>query len=340
LCLAESRIHVEAVNMGIITHPIKASSYFHPFSTIRLSLLLRKNDYSLIHTQASKDLWILVPALKLAQSKIPLFFTKRVGSYIIKKDLLHHLLYKRVNKAFAISEVIRRNLLDTCPLKPEVVEILHNGVDMSRFNPETVDRNKIRTEFGIKENELVIGMVSRFTPGKGHEEFLWAAKELNKEFSNLKYLIVGEASRGEDQYAEKVKQLAREYDLNNVIFTGYRGDIPNVLAAINIFIFPSHAEALGNALIEAMAMKLPSVCSNAEGVLDIAVDNETSYLFENKNAEDLKEKIKLLIESEALRRQFGENAGKRVLENFEVGKVTDKIIKMYEEEINKVQRKK
>jgi glycosyltransferase involved in cell wall biosynthesis len=282
----------------------------------------------------------LVPALKLAQNKIPLFFTKRVGSYIIKKDLLHHLLYKRVNKAFAISEVIRKNLLDTCPLKPEVVEILHNGVDMSRFNLETVDRNKIRTEFGIKENELVIGMVSRFTPGKGHEEFLWAAKELNKEFSNLKYLIVGEASRGEDQYAEKVKQLAREYDLNNVIFTGYRGDIPNVLAAINIFIFPSHAEALGNALIEAMAMKLPSVCSNAEGVLDIAVDNETSYLFENKNAEDLKEKIKLLIESEALRRQFGENAGKRVLENFEVGKVTDKIIKIYEEEINKVQRKK
>jgi glycosyltransferase involved in cell wall biosynthesis len=133
-----------------------------------------------------------------------------------------------------------------------------------------------------------------------------------------------------------VKQLAAEYRLQNVIFTGYRGDIPDVLAVMDIFIFPSHAEALGNALVEAMAMKLPSVCSKSDGVLDIVVDGETSLFFENKNYSDLKDKLSLLIKSDELRCKFGENARKRVLEKLDLEKVTDKVLQIYQEEIKKV----
>ncbi len=168
------------------------------------------------------------------------------------------------------------------------------------------------------------------------KSFLWAAKELNKEYKNLRYLIVGEPSRGEVEYAEKIKQLAKDYELENLIFTGFRGDTPEVLAAMDIFAFPSHSEAFGIALVEAMAMKKPSVCSNADGVLDIAVDGETSYLFENKNAVDLKVKLKMLIESKETRISFGENARKRVIENFDIENITDKVLKIYQEEINGV----
>ena len=85
-----------------------------------------------------------------------------------------------------------------------------------------------------------------------------------------------------------------------------------------------------------MAMKIPSVCSNAEGVLDIAVDGETSYLFENKNSEDLRTKLKLLIESKETRQKFGENARRRVKENFDIEIVTDRVIKIYQDEMNKI----
>jgi len=125
-------------------------------------------------------------------------------------------------------------------------------------------------------------MMARFSPGKGHEEFLFAAKELNKNFTNLKFLIVGEPSRGENDYAEAIKKLASDYKLSNLIFTGFRSDTPEVLSAMDIFVFPSHAEAFGIALAEAMSMGKPSVCSNAEGVLDIAVDGVTSLFFEIK----------------------------------------------------------
>jgi hypothetical protein len=116
LCSAESRIHIEANNMGIMLHPLKAGGYFHPVNTIRLSLLIRNNNYSLVHTQASKDLWMIVPALFLANSKIPLFLTKQVGSFIVKKDFLHSVLYIRVSKIFSISTVIKDNLIETTPV--------------------------------------------------------------------------------------------------------------------------------------------------------------------------------------------------------------------------------
>lgn len=133
-----------------------------------------------------------------------------------------------------------------------------------------------------------------------------------------------------------IAKLAVEYNLTNLIFTCFRSDTPEVLAAMDIFAFPSHSEAFGIALVEAMAMAKPSVCSNTEGVLDIAVDEETSYLFETKNAEDLKKKLVLLIESGEKRSEFGKNARKRVTENFELQSVTDKVVKIYQDEIGKV----
>jgi glycosyltransferase involved in cell wall biosynthesis len=335
ICAAESRIHIEANNMGIMLHPIRASGYFHPVTTLRLSLLIRNNNYSIIHTQASKDLWLLVPALFLANSKIPLFLTKQVGSFIVKKDFLHSLLYKRVRKIFSISTAIKNNLIESTPVKLQDIVILPNGIDTNKFDPQKVYDKKVREEFNIASEEIVIGMLARFTPGKGHEEFLWAARELSKEYANLKFLVVGEPSRGETEYADKIKLLAGEYKLNNLIFTGFRGDIPEILAAMDIFAFPSHSEAFGIALVEAMAMKKPSVCSKAEGVLDIAVDGETSYLFENKNAADLKAKLKLLIESKEKQVEFGKNARKRILENFDIEIVTGKMLKIYQEEMSR-----
>jgi glycosyltransferase involved in cell wall biosynthesis len=333
LCAEESRIHIEANNLGLIVHPLKISALSNPTNILRLAALIRKNKYDVVHTQASFDLWLLVPALKLAGSKIPLLLTKQVGSFIIKKDFLHRWIYDRLTFAIAISTLIKKNLLDTCPLSDDKVVLLHNGIDINRFDPEKVNSAKVRKEFGITEKEILIGMMARFSPGKGHEEFIQAAKVLNEKYSNLKFLVVGEASRGEDEYAAKIKKLAADSKLHNLIFAGFRSDTPEVLAAMDIFVFPSHAEAFGIALAEALAMGKPSVCSNADGVLDIAVDGETSLLFENKNADDLVRKISRLIESPILRQQFSIAARKRAIENFNLEKLTDNVIAVYKHSI-------
>jgi len=336
LCAEESRIQLEANNLGIIIHPIKIGKTPNPFSILNISTILKSGCYDLIHSHASKDLWLIVPALQFLKRKIPLVFTKHVGSYIVKKDLLHNKIYNRVNLAIAISSVIKNNLIDTTTLTEDKIKIIFNGVDLQKFKPENADRDKLRNELNIDENQILIGTTGRFSPGKGHEEFIFAANELSKKYSQLKFVVVGEASHGEDEYANSVKQLAEKYNLKNVYFIGFRSDIPDVLASIDIFVFPSHAEAFGIALIEAMAMCKASVCSNSDGVLDIAVINETSYLFKVKDGNDLTEKLERLILDPEIRKTFGDNARKRVAELFDLEKVTDQTINVYSKLIEKI----
>jgi glycosyltransferase involved in cell wall biosynthesis len=176
-------------------------------------------------------------------------------------------------------------------------------------------------------------MMARLSPGKGHEEVLQAAGFLNREFKHLKFLIVGTASEGEDAYAESVKNLAEELKLTNIIFAGFRTDTADVLSAMDIFLFPSHSEALGIALIEAMAMERASVCSNSDGVLDLAFHQQNALLFEKRNAVDLAEKCRILIQSEAVRKQYGKAAREFVVKNLDIEILTDKVVNLYREAI-------
>ncbi|MCL6098957.1 MAG: glycosyltransferase family 4 protein [Bacteroidetes bacterium] len=331
LCSPNSRLHIEAVKHRIKVHAFSFGRYFTPASLYRLNKLIRKNKFDLIHAESSKDLWLIVPALRLTSCKTPLVMTKHVGSFINKKDFFHRWIYKRVNVALAISRVIKSNLLQTTPLDEAHVLLLYDSIDTEKFNPAKVKGKKIRKEFGIRDDELLIGMSGRFSPGKGHEEFLSAVKHLSRKFSNLRFMIVGEPSMGEDSYAADIKILASEQGLiDKIIFTGYRADVPQVLAAMDIFVFPSHAEAFGMALAEAMSMEKPSVCSNSDGVLEIAVDGVTSYLFESKNAKDLANKIEVLINSPAKRKEFGEAARKRVIDLFNINKFTKELLSIYD----------
>ncbi|MFH0735238.1 MAG: glycosyltransferase [bacterium] len=332
LCYAGSKIEIEAKRQNIITFRSQFSGYFNLSETIKVSRLLKSKNYSLVHTQASKDLWLLVPALKLADLDIPLFLTKQVGSFVIKKDFLHKWLYKRLNAAFAISTVINNNLLNTTTLKQDKVLMLHNGTDTNRFNPEKIDREKERLQLGLKDTDIVIGMLARFSSGKGHIDLIEAAKILIQKYDNLKFLLVGEPSRGETEFADKIKQMVIDYNLTKeFIFTGFRKDTENVISAMDIFAFPSHAEAFGIALVEAMSMAKPSVCSNSDGILDIAIDGQTSYLFTNHNSRQLAEKLELLILSEETRINFGNNARRRAVEYFDIEYLTDKVINYYKD---------
>lgn len=330
LCFVDSRVHKESLmnNIPVITSNFK--NYFQPIEYFKTSKLLKEKKFDIIHCQASKDLWLIVPALKLANLSTPLLLTKQMGSYIIKKDFLHRWIYNRVDVALAISKVIAKNLVDTTPLTENKIELLHNSIDTEKFNREMIDRNKVRTEFKIGTNELLIGMMARFSPGKGHEEFILAANELIKKYKHIRFMIIGEPSKGEDKYAAEVKTLVSSLDIiDNIIFTGYRKDIPEVLASLDIFVFPSHAEAFGIALAEALSMGIPSVCSNSDGVLDIAVDNVTSLLFEKKNWLDLKNKIETLINDEHLRNNFSIASRKRAIEMFDIKIFMQKLIGIY-----------
>lgn len=332
LCYPDSRSCQEANKNGIKTAQFYFTKLPTPKETFRLAKFLRKEKFDLIHTAMSKELWLIVPALKIAMLNTPLILSKHMGSYITKKDFLHKWIYNRITTALAISSVIKKNLLETTPLTEEKILLLYNGIDTRAFDPTKVDGKKVRDEFKINDNELLIGMIARFSPGKGHEEFLKAAKILLTKFAHIKFMVVGEPSKGEDKYAAEIRSLAVKLGVTEkIIFTGFRKDTPEILAALDLFIFPSHAEAFGITLVEAMSMGKASICSDSDGVLDIAIDGTTSFLFKNRDADDLAEKIELLINSPEKRKEFGNSARLRAETFFDLEVFTDKLIGIYKE---------
>jgi glycosyltransferase involved in cell wall biosynthesis len=329
-CIPGTRLFYEAQSTSVPLLSMRVKGYFHPFVAWTLARFLRAKHIDVIHSHLSKDIATLVPAMKFSREHVPLILSKRVGSYIKKTDLFHRFTYANVARVLAISEVIHRNVLETTPMRPDRVLTIHDAIDTRRFSLENVDRMKVRNEFGFARDTIVIGMVARFSPGKGHEEFLEAADILRRVYSNIHFLVVGEASHGEQKYAQKIRTLRRMRNLESVVtFTGYRSDIPEVLAAFDIFAFPSHAESFGVALIEAMAMELPVVSTNCDGVLDIVVNGTTGFFVHPRNSVELADALARLIENPVLREEFGRAGRKRVEELFDQRRQVERFEAVY-----------
>ncbi len=268
----------------------------------------------------------------LSRTHAPILLSKSVGSYIMKRDPLHRFTYAHLNRVLAISRVIHDNVLSTTPIPPERVTTLHFPVDTLRFDPDRVDPDRVRDEFNVSREEQLVGLVGRFSPGKGHEDLLAAAEILRSRHPNLRFILVGEASYGEEEYAESIKTLVRSSGLDDiVIFTGFRPDTPEIMAALDILVFPSPAEAFGMVLIEAMSMRLPVVSTNCDGVVDIVLDGVTGLYVDPHAPGQLAEAISRFVTDPDLRRKMGKAGRERAIEYFDRQSHLDRLEAIYRE---------
>lgn len=312
--------------------PLSVRGYLHPILTWKLSRFLRDNRIDVIHCQHSRDLAIVVPAQHLAGLQTPVVLSKRMGSYIHKKDIFHHYTYGRVRYVLAISGVIHRNVLATTPMAADRVLTLHDAVDLTVFDPALADRSAVRASFGVTDDMPLVGFVGRFSPGKGHEELLDAAAALKSRGVRFRLIVVGEASYGEEAYAAGIKARAQTLGLGDTVtWVGYRADVPAVMAAFDVFAFPSHAESFGVVLIEAMAMRRAVVATNCDGVVDIVVDGQTGLMVPPRQSGPLGEALERLLRDPALAARLGAAGRRRVEECFDQQKQIDRLEAIYHE---------
>jgi len=330
LCFPHSSLQQEAAAAGIRCLSLPFKNGIHFGEILRLRKALKDQPVEIIHTQFSRDLRFIVPAIEGFAPRIPIVLTKRVGSSIRKKDILHRYLYSRVDLVTTISHEIQQNVIDSCPIDAARVEVLFNGLSIDRFSRAAVERNTIRQNFEVRPNDLVVGMVGRFSPGKGHEEFLQAAKSVVTRRNHVFIWIVGEASYGENDYAQKIKGLSKTLGLDDKVrFTGFRRDIPEIMNALDILVVPSHAEAFGNVAIEGMAAGLPVVATNSAGLVDIVQPNLTGLLVPPQDSHGLAEAILQLVDHPEQREKFGHAGREYVAIHFDETKQFEKLENMF-----------
>lgn len=137
------------------------------------------------------------------------------------------------------------------------VHILHNGVDLKVFRYDEEGRSRIREEFSL-EDKLVVGHVGRFHEQKNHRFLLEVFREIRKRRSDAVLLLVG-VGKLEEDIRLWVKELGLE---EAVVFAGQRFDVPQLLSAMDVFVFPSFHEGMPNTVIEAQATGLPCVIAD------------------------------------------------------------------------------
>jgi glycosyltransferase involved in cell wall biosynthesis len=176
---------------------------------------------------------------------------------------------------------------------PDKMVVISNGIDTERFQPDSGAGAKVRSEWGISENTILIGLVARLNPMKDHPTFLNAAALLSKERENVRFVCVGV---GEENYVKELYQLTEDLDISEkTIWAGGRSDMPAVFNALNIVCSSSSdGEGFPNVLGEAMACGVPCVVTDV-GDSAWIVGNK-GVVVPPKNPEALKTAIDELIE--------------------------------------------
>jgi glycosyltransferase involved in cell wall biosynthesis len=210
--------------------------------------------------------------------------------------------------------------------------VVHNGIDVSEFKNNDCTSYLVK-ELGLCGEDKVVSIFSRLSPWKGHRWFLRGAARVKEQMERVKFLIVGAQLHYEKrEYEEQLRNLARDLKLDgDVIFTGFRKDVPNLMALSDVIVSTSDKEPFGRVMMEAGAMARPVVASNSGGHPEIVVDDVTGYLIPPGDIEILASRILFLLRDEERAKELGRNARERIEAQFTLEGMAKELFKVYTE---------
>jgi glycosyltransferase involved in cell wall biosynthesis len=275
-------------------------------SLAQLSSYIRRNRIDIIHAASRpRDALVAVLLARFTGAKSVIHLHVTVSDWFNRplRWSLH-----QCDGILCISEFVTRSVLDHGYDRGKTHCVL-NGLVVSEWDPVT-DGAGVRQEFGMSPHTTVLAIVSRLFTWKGHTELFKALALVREQECDFKLLVVGEddvfAHPGGRSYREELKVLADELGIaEHVVFTGFRADIPRILAACDLYTMPSYEEPLGVAFLEAMAMQKPVIALRSGGVPEVVEHGQTGLLSVPGDIEGLAANILALLRDPELRDHMG-----------------------------------
>jgi glycosyltransferase involved in cell wall biosynthesis len=279
-------------------------------SVVGLMALIRRERIDVIHTDEwPRDALVCVLLGRLTSRKSVIHLHVAYGEWM--SPLLKWSL-KRADMVVTVSNFVARSLLER-GFEPTRIGVVLNGINVADWNPGA-GRDEARRGLQIAATAPVVITVCRLSKGKGVWQLVRAMPSLVRERPDVQLLIVGAA--GEVQVEEELRSLIEELGVqHNVRLTGWRQDVPRLMAAADVFAMPSDAEPFGLVFAEAMAMKLPVVALDNGGTREIVENGRTGLLSELGDLDGLTANLLTLLRAPALREAMGA-AGRQRVESF------------------------
>lgn len=331
-CLREGGFFADKlIKEGIDVKILQISTSRNPLSIYKLYKLLKSHRFDIIHTHAYSA--GTIGRISAFLAGIPVIISHNHSVYDYYNKYYHFVewfLSHITDRIICISNIVNRFANETQRINAKKLITIYNGID-SVCSSAGKKVSSLRKELGIPINHSVICTIAHMEEHKGLAYLLESASLLLESRSDICFLLVGEGT-----LKEELKELSVSLKIDkNVIFTGERSDIPEILSLIDIFVLPSIREGLPLTILEAMDCGKPIIATNVGGISEVVTDGVNGKLVPPKDPEALYSAMNGLLDDREMLEKMGNN-GKRVCnESFNSKAMVGKIEELYDFLINK-----
>jgi glycosyltransferase involved in cell wall biosynthesis len=276
--------------------------------------------YGLMASLSSKlNIFAKSPKLIFTEHGIPYPYRKK-----LKRLIFNPVLCRFADEIITISDHTKSNLVKYENFPARRMKVVYNGVDLRQFS-QNIDPAAKKQSLGLPPDSKVIGIVARLDPVKNHVMLFRAFRRILNDIPETYLLLVGD---GPEEH--RLKSLTESLDIRNTtLFLGTRRDIPELLHVFDVFVLPSFSEGMSVTLIEAMGSGVPVVATRVGGTPELVKDQETGYLVESDNDQEMATMLLNLLQNEERRQRMGQAGQQRAYDMFSLDKMVDIYTKLY-----------
>jgi glycosyltransferase involved in cell wall biosynthesis len=289
-------------------------------SAMKLSRYVRENTIQVVHAHVARD--YPLAALVTGRANARLVLTRHV---LFPLNPIHRLTLRRTARVIAVSQAVADALRTQAIFPPEIVKVIHNGIDIDRF---TSGRESIHRKAGKRR----VGTIGHLAPIKGHDDFIRAAAIVCSKRDDVEFIIAGEDKSRTGENRRSLEGLIGKLGLKQRIHLfGWIDDIATLLPSFDLFVSPSRAEPFGLSIVEAMAAGVPVIATASQGAREILEPNQTGRLIPIGDVEAMAKEITELLEDGSERDRLARNAQIAARERFSLERMVDETEKLYAE---------
>jgi len=314
----------------VVIHEMDWRGGNDPRLALRLASLLRRTRPHIVHTRNVEPFFYGFAGAKLARAQALVHsehgrkFDDRPARFAVQRWMSRH-----TDAIFAVSGQLKTDLVKHIGLPESDIEVLHNGVDLSRFDvadraaPHARERDALRLEWGVPDGALVVGSVGRLVAVKNYALLLRAVAASGLD---VHVVLAGEGP----ERAALTALAARLGIAGRVHLLGHSNDVDRVLRAFDVFVLPSLSEGMSNTLLEAMAAGVPPVASAVGGNGEIVRDGVDGLLFASDDQAGLANALAGLCADADRRARLAAAARERVQSTFDIRHMVERYEQFYE----------
>ncbi len=288
-----------------------------PYLAYRLKHILRMRHIDLVYANGARTFIWATLACKMTQTPVVWHVHSIFNRGIIRALCLIFGRDATVKKIIAVSKAA------AAPLTPlsKKMEIMYNAVDITEYFPQSSSTTpaSFRNSLGIKTGCLIT-MVGLLLEWKGIDDFIRAAHTVIPLHPEATFVIVGDVlyNRSGIRYKRHLFNLVRTLNIqHNVVFTGFRKDVANILRETDIFVLASRQpDPCPTSLLQAMASGASVIATNAGGPQEIIREGENGLLYTANKPEELAAKIICLLDNPDKKILLADNAVKSIRKNY------------------------